>query len=171
MSSESSFEITVTYFSGGSITFNAEANDTIDCVKRKIKDKTGIPTDQQRLFFEHKQLEGGWLSTLLDLNIPKVCNLSLLVTKAFQLYVRKYPLTDFIILDVEASDTISDIKAKIQDKDGIPTEQQHLYRTDWHFRLGVPVLDIDQLKDKYTLSDYSVDSENYVIVILRHPHL
>ena len=169
MSSESSFEITTTDVSGGSITFNAEVNDTINCIKRKIKDKTGIPTDQQRLFFEHKQLEGGWLSTLLDLNIPKVCNLSLLVTKAFQLYVRKYPSTDCIILDVDANDTISDVKAKIEDKDGIPTEQMRLYQTDWHFRCGVPIL--DQLKNEFTLSDYSIDSENYEIVLLRRPHL
>ena len=137
-------------FTGRLIAVDVKASTTIDNVKAKIQDEEGTPPSQQRLTFGGQQLDVG--RRISDYNIQHGCVLHL--DYRIQIFVKTLTGNTVILLS-KASDTIDDVKAKIQDKTGIPPHQQRLTCAG------------KQLEDDRTLLDYNIQKEPTLHIELR----
>ena len=141
------------------ITVETDPSDTIKSVKFKIQDKEKIPPYHQLLRFAGKKLENDF--TLSDYNIQKESTLFLYVQlfqgpcdDTVQIFVQTPP-GKTITLNVESNHSIKALKSLIEDKEGIPPDQQCLVFADI------------ELEDSYNLNDYDIPKESTLHLILK----
>jgi len=113
-------------------------DDTIPDIKKQIKKKLGIPTKDQRPTFKNKPLPDD--STLDDNGIKHGDVIDL---QPMKIKVRA-PDGRTVDLDVAPDDTIPDVKKQVEDKLGIPVDEQR------------PIFNDEPLPDNSTLDDNGI---------------
>jgi ubiquitin C len=131
-------EIKVRAPDGRTVDLVVKPEDTIPDIKKQVKKKLGIPPKSQRPTFKNKPLPDD--STLKDNGIKHGDVIDL---QPMKIKVRA-PDGRSVELDVEPDDTIPDIKKQVEDKLGIPVDEQR------------PVFNDEPLPDNSTLDDNGI---------------
>ncbi len=151
----STYLINVRTLNGRQIQLDVDGSESIGFIKYKIQGKENIPPEHQKLIFSGKELEDDHI--LADYKIKKEDTLHLGLQFRNDMSISIKTLTgSTITLKVKGTDTIKTVKAMIEEKEAIPTEQQQLYFKD-----------NGQLKDRMMLSDYNVQKESILYLVQR----
>ena len=135
----SRIQIFVKTDTSNTIPLDVDPTDSVKIVKQRIQDKEGIPPDQQHLLFAGKLLEESYNLSYYNIRDGSILELG----PCMQIFVKT--VTDNTIsLGVDPTDTVKIVKQRIQDKEGIPPDQQRLLFAG------------NQLEESYNLSYYNI---------------
>ncbi|KAA6389826.1 MAG: putative Polyubiquitin [Streblomastix strix] len=142
---------------GKSYDLDVDSNQTIGSLKLWIQEKVGFFVENQRLLFQMKHLLDD--CTLEDYKIPNEATLLLLIKgkQYFKIFVKIAPSDNNTrtLYQLDGSETILNLKQKMQDLDGIPVSMQRLTFAN------------NDLEDDKTMRDYNIQSDATLFLYLR----
>lgn len=136
------------------LNFNSKPSTSIIDIKKEIKQSQEIDIDIQQLIFNEKILEDAKTIDDYDIRDESIIKLKFSLKNDIQLFVKTFQ-SKVLVLDVNKTDTIGDIKDKIQDKNGIPKYNQRI------------IISGKELEDKKTLNDYGLDNNSTIHLVLK----
>jgi len=125
---------------------NINPQKSIDEVKKLLEEQEGIPVDDQHPEFDGEPLEDG--KSLLDSGVKDQDTIDLVIPITVKTIDGKE-----VPLKVSPFKTIEDIKKVIEDKEGIPVEEQNME------------IDGKNLKNPKTLLDYNVKAGDAIELV------
>ena len=105
--------------------FTIRANTTVRTLISLVGDELDHPWSRVRLIVANKELPGS--RTLYDLGVrtDMVCTV-LLMPKLFTIYISSHFLEGYMVLRLDPSATIDNVKAEIRQRSDVPVDQQRL---------------------------------------------
>uniref|UniRef100_A0A8D8C649 Polyubiquitin n=2 Tax=Culex pipiens TaxID=7175 RepID=A0A8D8C649_CULPI len=156
-----SMEILVKTLTGKTIALRLRSFNSVGDVKIMVQEKEGFPPNQQRLIFDYQLLEDG--RTLAGYNVKHGDAMLLLLQSGGSCDVCN-PNMEILVksltgktmtMPVRRFNTAEEVKIMIQQKEGIPLDQQRL------------VFNSKQLEDGRTLADYCIQNKDTIHLLIR----
>lgn len=132
---------------GRTLLFVAHSSDTIGPIKAQIQATDGIPEDQQRFIWNGLLLRDDITLENYNIKTESILHFFLRLRGQYKLFVR-ISTGKMITRDVESSDSIENVKMKIQDALGVRPDQQILLSNDM------------ELEDARTLESYRIHDKS-----------